>query len=100
VEDTQRLGEGLPLGILMALTAKDLEGLLVFYLASESGRAELRLTEEREVELKPIIDQGFINLSSPSSAVYGYTTGYVLTKVGRAAVEAAVEATNGFLRTV
>jgi hypothetical protein len=81
----------------MALTAKNLEGLLSFYLAFESGIEELRLTGEREGEFGPLIDQGLIILSSPSSTVYGYTTGYVITRAGRAAVDAAVEGFNSFL---
>jgi hypothetical protein len=79
---------------MVKLSARDLKTLLNFYLASEDGVDELRFSEQMDRELSLLIAQKFIVRTSEPSSVYGYTSGYTLTKPGKTAVEAAIDAIN------
>jgi hypothetical protein len=76
------------------LYVQDLSSLLNFYFKKLEGITTLRSSSDRVVEIKPLIDKGYLVESSAATRLYDWTTGYSLTKEGERAIESAVEAFN------
>jgi len=77
---------------LPKLSVKNLEELLNFYIASAEGIPELRVRDDREKDLAPLIAFKLLHKSDENSDMYGFTTGYTITKIGKAAIDTVVDA--------
>ena len=77
---------------LPKLSAKNLEELLKFYIALAEGIPELRVRDDREKDLAPLIAFKLLHKSDENSDMYGFTTGYTITKTGKAAIDTVVDA--------
>ena len=76
---------------LPKLSAKNLEELLNFYIAWSEGIQELRVRDDCEKDLAPLIACKLLHKSDENSDMYGHTAGYTITKTGKAAIDAVVD---------